>query len=770
MTLYIDTENKKLVQSLTSDRSVATPVFMQGDNEPLIIHLLEKGEESLYKEKNLVIGTDFLRIAIARFKGYPKALTYASGYTANENGGVEVMLPLNTTAIENALQENEYISAFLEVEYSNTDGKIITILQTSCRLKNDLIDNAPAIELQDQFYDKVYVDTVFSKKSANLSDLSNKADSRANLDVYSKSEVYNKSEIDTQEAKNLKNASNLSDLADKAAARTNIEVYSKNETDSSYAKKTNNLSDLVNASDARKNLDVPQKRDLIPLGFSGVWTDGSLSANASYGQGLGDDLPPAGDIFTFMTTFLAPTGLGATLFSPYYGDYNCFYPYLYADRVTFSIGDLYNYDDETGESSSIAVKTTLSKAIEYGDKIAITLENKVVKFYKNTELVGSIDVPSEMYRNAPSNFLSWNGLKKNLLYSNSLCLPLTSAQGKTAKLNYSIEDFVNDIPPPVNLLKSHFMYARYTYPAGATLSNYSMKGEGGYARTSMGNVLKFSPALLSYSYTRDITLSEQTVYAGIKTRIQFKIYIPSSNPNFKKVQLRIGSLNIGSAGTVLSRSSTIDASGFITTQDSWLDVDVSIIPNTTTTIRLYFYNATTSSMKIEDITLDAVYFTRFIITSYGGITGYFYGCADTGFWKNYGSSNIDLVANGFSYPGDTGKQYILHWVISSFADYSSMYFDNTLPAGLELSQIIVRFDAAIPDTSKADDLYARNIFKAYFESIYVCDEQVPELRANTAFNIFPQKGLQASFYSIGIDPMYACSCGGTVDMIFTKVK
>ena len=43
MTLYIDIENKKLVQSITSDRSVSTPVFMQGDNEPLEIFLLEKG-------------------------------------------------------------------------------------------------------------------------------------------------------------------------------------------------------------------------------------------------------------------------------------------------------------------------------------------------------------------------------------------------------------------------------------------------------------------------------------------------------------------------------------------------------------------------------------------------------------------------------------------------------------------------------------------------------------------------------------------------------
>ena len=183
MTLYIDIQNKKLVQSLTSDRSVQTPAFMQGDNEPLILHLLEAGNENLYQEKTLDQTTDFLRVAIARFSGYPKSLTYASGYTVNPNGGAEILLPLNTTNIENALQDNESISAYLEVEYSNTDGRVITVLQTPCRVKNDLVDNAPAVELQDQFYDKVYTDEIFSKKSANLSDLADMASSRSNLGV-----------------------------------------------------------------------------------------------------------------------------------------------------------------------------------------------------------------------------------------------------------------------------------------------------------------------------------------------------------------------------------------------------------------------------------------------------------------------------------------------------------------------------------------------------------------------------------------------------------
>ena len=356
MTLFIDVENKKLVQSLTSDRSVPAPVFMQGDNEPLEIFLLQKGGESLYEVKPLVVGTDFLRVAIARFKGYPKSLTYAAGYTLNPNGGAEVVLPLNTTAIENAVQESEYITAFLEVEYSDTTGRIVTILQTACRIKNDLIENAPAVELQEQFYDRVYTDTVFSKKSANLSDLADKSASRKNLDVYAKSEVYNKSQIDAQEAKNLKKASNLSDIADKAVARA--------------------------------NLDVPQKRDLFKYMKCGIWSDTSLSVPSEYGATLGDDFV-AGNCSTFLAIYLPePTAYYTQLYSISYADSGMFTPEISADGKTLKLGYIYQ-ESESGGSEMVERTAAISKAIEYGDRIALTVDGRNFKLYKGIELVSS---------------------------------------------------------------------------------------------------------------------------------------------------------------------------------------------------------------------------------------------------------------------------------------------------------------------------------------------------------------------------------------------
>ena len=491
MTLFIDVENKKLVQSLTSDRSVPAPIFMQGDNEPLEIFLLEKGEDTIFSPKALTVGSDFLRVAIARFKGYPKSLTYASGYTLNPNGGAEVLLPLNTKDIEIALQEQEYISAFLEVEYSNTEDKVITVLQTACRVKNDLIDNAPTVELQEQFYDKVYVDEVFSKKSANLSDLADKAASRTNLGVYSKSET------DANDALALKKASNLSDLANKETARSNLSVYSKSEVDSKHEldlKKAENLSDLADTGQARANLDVPQVCELAPLGFYGVYTISSLYGGDGYGNGLGGDLSYSPTSMTLMATYLG-AGSSFRIFSSAYGDYDCFSPSINADGKTVDIGNYYN----SSNGASVYEQMTLSETIEYGDRIAFTLENRVLKFYKNAVLVGTHTIPEELHIYNPSNILSWKGLKKDFLYSNSIIIPTASSEGTSSWLNYSIEDFSRGLPPPSALFSSRFSETKNAFYKGGNVNIYNMEGAGGETFSEAGNVLKLTPKQLSYS-------------------------------------------------------------------------------------------------------------------------------------------------------------------------------------------------------------------------------------------------------------------------------
>lgn len=45
---------------------------------------------------------------------------------------------------------------------------------------------------------------------------------------------------------------------------------------------------------------------------------------------------------------------------------------------------------------------------------------------------------------------------------------------------------------------------------------------------------------------------------------------------------------------------------------------------------------------------------------------------------------------------------------------------------------------------------------------------LPAVNAGIAYNIYPHKGINNYFSSIDVMPMYSCSCGGTIDLIFTK--
>lgn len=592
MTLFIDVENKKLVQSLTSDRSVPAPIFMQGDNEPLEIFLLQKGGESLYEVKPLVVGTDFLRVAIARFKGYPKSLTYAAGYALNPNGAAEVVLPLNTTAIENAVQESEYITAFLEVEYSNTAGRIVTILQTACRVKNDLIENAPAVELQEQFYDKVYTDTVFSKKSANLSDLADKSASRKNLDVYAKSEVYNKSEVDVQEAKNLKKASNLADIADKAVARA--------------------------------NLDVPQKRELFKYMKCGIWSDTSLSVTSEYGATLGDDFV-AGNCSTFLTIYLPePTAYYTQLYAISYADSGMFTPEISADGRTLKLGYIYQ-ESESGGSEIVERTATISKAIEYGDRIALTVDGRNFKLYKGIELVSSGVIPEELSITDASLFLGWKGLKQVMAYSNSLLLPLTSNEGKTSKINYSIEDFANGNLPPKGILNSRYHYFRSTFASSFTHNSSHSKGVGGAEIGGKKDVLKISLVPDTYNTSHEYELPTKYFSGnGMLHKIRFSIYLPTTNPNITKVQLRLGSIAPSSAGTIISKTDNIDKSGVILPKDEWQTVEMILTLKWSGAFKLYLYKGNNSYFKLEEESTDAVYLHSITCSCLQGFEGFFY--------------------------------------------------------------------------------------------------------------------------------------------------
>ena len=97
------------------------------------------------------------------------------------------------------------------------------------------------------------------------------------------------------------------------------------------------------------------------------------------------------------------------------------------------------------------------------------------------------------------------------------------------------------------------------------------------------------------------------------------------------------------------------------------------------------------------------------------------------------------------------------------------YFEN-FPSGFEISQIVLRFNTAIADTSAAEDEMMKNIFRISLGGGYICEEQIPAVAANTPYNIYPKRGAVSGFSYIEVPSMYACPCGGSIDLIFTKVN
>jgi len=164
MELFIDLNEKRLVQSVSNSRSVLAPSFMQGDSEPLILHLIKDGVDKVF------LPEERIKVALGRFVGSPTVLTISNNFTPLENGGARVILPLNTVELEKAIGTSESIEAFFEVEYTDTEGDVITALQIKCRIKNDLIANSPSIEVREQYYDSNTADAIFATKES-LTDL-----------------------------------------------------------------------------------------------------------------------------------------------------------------------------------------------------------------------------------------------------------------------------------------------------------------------------------------------------------------------------------------------------------------------------------------------------------------------------------------------------------------------------------------------------------------------------------------------------------------------
>lgn len=160
MKLYIDLNKKRLVESNISTVARSTPViFTRGDIEPLELHLLipTPGGASNYTEQEIDPQKEALVVAIGVFTPEKTVYAISDGFSPNpvaDDGGYIVILPTNTIAMAEALKGQPQIQPYLEVEWTDADGNITTVLRTTCTVNNDIIDGPAPIEQDSKYYTK----------------------------------------------------------------------------------------------------------------------------------------------------------------------------------------------------------------------------------------------------------------------------------------------------------------------------------------------------------------------------------------------------------------------------------------------------------------------------------------------------------------------------------------------------------------------------------------------------------------------------------------
>ncbi|WYJ07169.1 hypothetical protein P3B99_008145 [Opitutia bacterium KCR 482] len=113
-----------------------------------------------------------------------------------------------------------------------------------------------------------------------------------------------------------------------------------------------------------------------------------MSVPSEYGATLGDDFV-AGNCSTFLTIYLPePTAYYTQLYAVSYADSGMFTPEISADGRTLKLGYIYQ-ESESGGIETVEKTAAISKAIEYGDRIALTVDGRNFKLYKGIELVSS---------------------------------------------------------------------------------------------------------------------------------------------------------------------------------------------------------------------------------------------------------------------------------------------------------------------------------------------------------------------------------------------
>lgn len=145
--LYVDTQNRKLVQSNTNAADKSFPTLVQGEVPDVQIYFLQPTGTFSAPYNFVNFSGSTLKMGIMAGEptgGSDTLIAFQDTWTAISNG-FQAEFSLNTVGISNALGGNPTVGCTAEIELSEPGDDPVKYFQGSCTIKAAVIDDSGTI-------------------------------------------------------------------------------------------------------------------------------------------------------------------------------------------------------------------------------------------------------------------------------------------------------------------------------------------------------------------------------------------------------------------------------------------------------------------------------------------------------------------------------------------------------------------------------------------------------------------------------------------------
>jgi hypothetical protein len=257
---------------------------------------------------------------------------------------------------------------------------------------------------------------------------------------------------------------------------------------------------------------------------------------------------------------------------------------------------------------------------------------------------------------------------------------------------------------------------------------------------------------------------------------KMRVYSPSSNTNGKKIHVRCGNYDITDSFhiDVISRKN-IDPNGYVAELDAWVDVELKFRWKQSFALgsmKVHLVNEANSFqfMGTNDDSDERFYIASSSIQGLEGLTAYYEGGLRANVWVDLTGNGHEMrlssMMNVLSYPPDSVTATSKTLTVENFS--YGVFFDNFVPRGYEIIQVVFTPNEDIIETSGGIGLFDDNILRISGGHGYIVDEELPAMNAKTPHIANLKRGIGENTSTLNMEPAFNWNFGGSLAFYFQK--